>query len=82
MIPPDLKAMSNVGRINDLMPTRTHRHLLVGKKCVVPEMHDLEYVLHNGGKTSVPLCTVEAVFLDVQIHLSSDRFICFVCHFS
>lgn len=34
------------------------------------------------GKMSVPLCTVEAVFLDVQIHFSSDRFICFVCHFS
>ena len=64
MIPPDVKAMSNMGRVNDLMATRTHRHMLAGKKCVIPQMHDPEYVVHKGRKTSLPLCTVEAVFLE------------------
>lgn len=65
------------------MATRTDRHMLAGKKRVVQQMHDSAYVVHNGGKTSLPLCTLEAVFLESSpspTHLPPDRYICFVCH--
>lgn len=64
MIPPDVKAMSAMGRVNDLMATRIHRYMLAGKKWVVPQMHDPECVVHNRRKSSLPLCTVKAVFLE------------------
>lgn len=64
MIPPDVKTMSNMGRVNDLMATKTHRHVLAGKKRVVPQMCNPEYVVHNRREMSLPLCTAEAVLLE------------------
>lgn len=60
MIPPDVKAVSNMGKVNDLMASRTRQP---GKRALY-HVYDPEYIVHSCRETSLCLCTVEAVFLE------------------
>lgn len=60
MIPPDVKAVSNMGKVNDLMATRTRQ---LGRRALY-HVCDPEYLVQNCRETSLCLCTVEALFLE------------------